>query len=112
MLRGQPSLFDQNLAMPWFKVSIRSTTFPIAIASIDFGATLFDEAQRCSHLSPSRAKPTMPPARLNGELLRPEAGDPRYPTDKIRSIVRHESARIRRTVVWCFVDLTQSLFES
>jgi hypothetical protein len=98
--------------MPWFKVSIRSTTSVIAIASIDFGATFLTKLNDAAISLPSRARPAMPPACLDGELLRPEVGDPCYPADKIRSVVGQESSRIRRPITWRFVDLTQGLFES
>ena len=51
-------------------------------------------------------------ACLDREMLRPEVCDPRYPTDKIRSVVRQESSRIRRGIAQRFVDLPQGLFES
>ena len=36
--------------------------------------------------------------RLDREQLRSEVGDPRYPTNKIRSVVRQEAFRIRRAI--------------
>jgi hypothetical protein len=38
------------------------------------------------------------PACLDREPLSPEVGDARNPTDKIRSVVRQESSRIRRAI--------------
>ncbi len=84
----------------------------VARGRIGFGATFLTKLNDAVISFPSRARPAMPPACLDGELLRPEVGDPRHPTDKIRSVVGQESSRIRCTIAWRFVDLTQGLFES
>lgn len=72
---AQPSLFDQNSAMPWFKVSTRSTTSAMAIASIDFGAIFLTKLNDTAISPPSRAGPVGPSAYVDGELLRPKTGD-------------------------------------
>jgi hypothetical protein len=61
-------------------------------------------------LFPSRARQGTPAPCLDRELFCTEVGDPRYPTNKIRSVVRQEASLIRRTITQHLIGLAQRLF--